>query len=71
MHVHVRTCTYAHAVDREQYSQMNANANARKLIVAMDAWVISACKRDCDLHVRSKTFRMYYTYQNDHQPSLI
>ena len=34
--------------------------NARKLIVAMDVWVISACKRDCDLRVRSKTFRMYY-----------
>ena len=40
--------TYAHAVDREQYSQTNAHTrtqtqiNARKLIVAFDAWAISA-----------------------------
>ena len=56
--------TYAHAVDREQYSQTNANANAckRKLIIVMDAWAIFACKRDCDLHVRSKTFRMYFSF---------
>ena len=39
---------------------MHANANARKLTAAIDAWAISACKRDCILSVRSKTFRMYY-----------
>ena len=58
-------CTYAYAVDRAQYSQMNANArtqiNACKLIVAFNAWAISACKRVCVLCVRSKTFKMYYT----------
>ena len=31
--------------------------NAHKLIVVMDAWVISASKCDCDLKLR-----MYYTY---------
>ena len=44
--------TLAHAVDREQYSQTNANANKRT--VAFDAWAISACKRICVLRVRSK-----------------
>ena len=57
---------YTYAVDREQYLQTHARKrtqtqiNARKLIVAIDAWAISACKRDCILRVRSKTFRMYY-----------
>ena len=32
------------------------------MIAAIDAWVISACKRDCVLRVGSKTFRMYYTF---------
>ena len=57
--------TYVHAVDREQYmySQTNANArkrtrvqiNARKLIVAIDAWAISACKRGCILQLSGCT----------------
>ena len=62
--------TYIHtyAVDREQYSQTHARKrtrtqiNARKLIVAIDAWAISVCKCDCALRFRSKTFRMYYIY---------
>ena len=54
-----RVRTHAHAVDREQYSQ--TQINARKLIVAIDAWAFSACNRDCVLRVRSKTFRMYYS----------
>ena len=52
--------TYTHTVDREQYSQ-TTHANEHKLIVAFDVWAISACKRVCVLHVRAKTFRMYYT----------
>ena len=36
--------------------------NARKLTTAIDTWAISACKCDCVLCVRSKTFRMYYMY---------
>ena len=35
--------------------------NARKRIIAFNAWAISACKCDCVLRVRSKTFRMYYS----------
>ena len=35
------TRTYAHTVDREQYSQTNANASERKLIIAFNAWAIS------------------------------
>ena len=64
IYTYVSACArmYAHAVDREQYSQTNANANARKLIVAFDTWAISACKRVCILRVRSKTFRMYYIH---------
>ena len=59
MHVytHVRA-TRTHVVDHEQYSQ--TQITARKLIAAIDASAISACKRDCDLRVRSKTFRKYY-----------
>ena len=69
-YVHAYARTYAHAVDREQYSQTHARKrtqiNARKLIVAFDAWAISACKRVCILRVRSKTFRMYYIYRFPH-----
>ena len=46
---------------RTNSTRKRMQINARKLIVAMGMWVISVCKRDCDLHVRSKTFRMYYT----------
>ena len=56
--------TYTHALDREQYSQ--TQINARNLTTAIDAWAISACKRDCILRIRSKTFRMYYTYMGTH-----
>ena len=66
-YVHAYARTYVNAVDREQYSQTNGNArtqtriNACKLIVAFNAWEISAYKRVCVFHVRSKTFRMYYS----------
>ena len=51
--------TYArsHALDREQYSQTQINAH--KLTTAIDAWAISACKRDYISRVRSKTFRAW------------
>ena len=60
IYTYERACarTNAHAVDREQYSQ--TQINARKFTIAIDAWAFSACKRDCVLRVRSKTFRMYY-----------
>ena len=65
-HVHAIARTYAHALDREQYSQTQMYANANKCITAIDTWEISACKRnckrDCVLRVGSKTFRMYCTY---------
>ena len=63
IYTYVSACArmLAHAVDREQYSQTNAHANANKRTVAFDAWAISACKRVCVLRVRSKTFRMYYS----------
>ena len=50
--MHVSAITPTHSI-----------ANARKrmqTIAAIDVWAISACKRDCVLHVGSKTFRMYY-----------
>ena len=47
-YVRAYACMYTHAVDREQYSQTNTNANTRKLVVVMDMWAISACKRDWD-----------------------
>ena len=53
---------YAHALDRKQYSQTQTHANKRtQMIAAIDAWPISACKRDCVLRIGSKTFRMYYS----------
>ena len=35
-------------------TRKRTQTHARKLIVAFDAWAISACKRVCVLHVRSK-----------------
>ena len=62
-HVCTRNRTYVHALDREQYSQTHAKQiNARKLTAAIDAWAISACKRNRVLRIRSKTFRMYCRY---------
>ena len=58
---HAGTCIRTHVRTRGR-SQTHANVNARKLIVAIDAWAISAWDRDCDLCVRSKTFTMYYIY---------
>ena len=64
--MHVRTYTWSIAISTYKRTQMHARKrtrtqiNARKLIVAFDAWAISACKRICVLRVRSKTFRMYY-----------
>ena len=60
--MHVRTHGQSRTVfaNKHKRKRTRMQINARKLIVAMDAWVISACKRDCNLRVRSKTFRMYY-----------
>ena len=70
LHVTVYIRTYARAHARARSRTVLANArnrkrtrtqiNARKRIVAFDAWAISVCKRVCVLRVRSKTFRMYY-----------
>ena len=57
-HVHTRTWSIANSTRKQTQIQINA----RKLTVAMNAWAISACKRDCDLCVRSKTFRIYYIH---------
>ena len=67
---HKYTCIRTHVRARGRSRTVLANTrkckctrtqiNARKLVVAMDTWVISAGKRDCDLRVRSKTLRMYY-----------
>ena len=51
MHVSAIARTYAHALDRKQYSQTQTqtqtHANKRtQTIAAIDTWVISACKRD-------------------------
>ena len=73
--MYIRTCARTHARTRtrsianstRKRTQTHARKrtrtqiNARKLIVAIDAWAICACKRDCILRVRSKIFRMYYT----------
>ena len=54
-------CTHVRARSRTVLANarkcMQTHLNARKI----DAWAISACKRDCILRVRSKTFRMYYS----------
>ena len=59
---HVRPLSRSRTVLANARKRTRTQINARKLIVAIDAWAISACKRDCDLRVRSKTFRMYYIY---------
>ena len=41
---------YAHALDRERYSQ--TQINVLKLTAAIDTWAIFACKRDCVLRVK-------------------
>ena len=51
------------AIARTQSQTVLANARKCKrmqTIAAIDAWAISACKRDCVLRVGSKTFRMDY-----------
>ena len=60
--MHVRTHGRSRTVlaNKRKHKRTPTQINARKLIVAMEAWAISACKRDCDLRVRYKTFRMYY-----------
>ena len=74
--IYIRTCARTHARTRMRSivnstckrtqtharKRTRTQINAHKLIVAFDAWAISACKRDCVLCVRPKTFRMYYTY---------
>ena len=54
---YIRTQSIANSTRKRMQTQINAH----KLIIVIDAWAISACKRDCVLCVRSKTFRMYYT----------
>ena len=55
MHVSAIARTYAHVLDRKQYSQTQTHANKRtQTITAIDAWAISACKRDCVLRVGSE-----------------
>ena len=64
--VYIRMYACAHARTRTRWianstrKRTRMHINARKCVVAFDAWAISACKRVCVLHVRSKTFRMYY-----------
>ena len=62
-------CIYPRTRDRTHVGahprSQTVLANARKCITAIDAWAISACKRDCVLCVGSKTFRMYYIYTNN------
>ena len=67
IYIYVRTRVRTHVHARGQSQTVLANEckrtrkqiNARKRVVAFDAWAISACKHDCVLRVRSKTFRMY------------
>ena len=56
LHARTRTRSIANSTRKRTQTQINA----RKRIAAIDAWAISACKRDCVLRVGSKTFRMYY-----------
>ena len=63
---YTRTHARANACTRSitnvcKHKRMQMEINARKLIVAIDAWAISGCKRNCVLCFRSKTFRIYYT----------
>ena len=67
-HVHAIARMYAYAIARTRTCSIanstrkrtQMHRNARKLTAVIDAWVISACKCDCVLRVRYKTFRMYY-----------
>ena len=69
MHVSAIASTRSQTVlaNARKYMQMQTHAtqthaNKRtQTIAAIDAWAISACKRDCVLRVGSKTFRMYYS----------
>ena len=70
LYVRTRVRTHARARGRSRTVLANEHKrkrtrtqiNSRKFIVAFDAWAISACKRDCVLRVRSKTFRMYFRW---------
>ena len=65
---YIRTCVRMHVCARGRSRTVLANErkrtqiNARKLIIALDVWALSACKYVCIFRVRSKTFRMYYKY---------
>ena len=65
LHMHVsaiaRMRTHSIANSTRKRTQTHANKRTQR-IAAIDAWAISACKRDCILRVGSKTFRMYYSY---------
>ena len=71
MHVSAITRTYVrlHARTRT-HSITNSTRKRTQTIAAIDAWAISACKRDCVLRVGSKTFKMYYTYKQDNKTNL-
>ena len=64
MHAHTRTRSIANSTRKrpQTHTRKQMQINARKLLIALDVWVISACKYVCILRVRSKTFRMYYKY---------
>ena len=59
-YVHVRGRSRTVLANERERKRTRTQINARKLIIAFDAWAISACKCDCILRIRSKTFRMYY-----------
>ena len=60
--LHARTCTHSIANSTRKRTQTQTHANkCTQTIAAIDAWAVSACKRDCVLRVGSKTFRMYYS----------
>ena len=62
--MHVRARGRSRTVLANERKRTRTQINARKRIVAFDAWAISAFKRDCVLRVRSKTFKMYYNVQS-------
>ena len=61
----VHVYTHVRSIANSTRKCMQMQINARKCIAAIDAWVISACKRDYVLRIRSKTFRMYYMWRCD------
>ena len=62
-YVRLHARTHTHSIANSTRKRTQAHANKRtQTIAAIDAWAISACKRDCILRVGSKTFRMYYIY---------